>query len=256
MEDVAAVGWGAAFLAGLLSFLSPCVLPLAPVFIAYVTGVSLDVPAGGEVNGSRRAVLSTPYLLHVLAFVSGFSAVFVVLGASATALGRALFAHQEWFARAGGVLTIFLGLLLAGVLRVDVLQRDFRVHLRRKPGGWAGSFAVGCAFGFGWTPCVGPILGSILLLASGLESLGQGVLLLSVYAAGLAVPFVAGALFLDRFLSLFRKARGFLGWTEKAAGAFLVLMGILLATGGFSRLTGWTLLAFEPWVERLVEWGI
>jgi cytochrome c-type biogenesis protein len=256
--DSASAGFGAAFLAGVLSFLSPCVLPLVPVLIAFISGVSYEelsgTPPGVQTGGPRPPRL-LPFL-HVLTFVLGFSAVFILLGASATALGRALFDYQTWFLRVGGALVVLFGLFMMGLLPVNLLQKDLRVHWRQKPAGFAGSFLVGATFGFGWTPCVGPILGSILLLASSAESLGQGMALLSVYSLGLALPFLAAALLFNRFLAFFRRFRGVLNWVEKVSGAFLVLVGLLVATGQFTRLTGWMLQAFEPWMQWLMKMGI
>ncbi|HRY28619.1 MAG TPA: cytochrome c biogenesis protein CcdA [Elusimicrobiota bacterium] len=250
------VGVGAAFLAGVLTFLSPCVLPLIPVFLTFVTGVSFEeLSASASPDGGTRSQRRTT-LLHVTAFILGFSFVFVLLGASATFLGRVLFSHQEWFLRGGGVLIVLFGFLMMGLLPVGFLQKDFRVHLRQKPAGLAGSFLVGAVFGFGWTPCVGPILGSILLLASSSDSVRQGMFLLAVYSLGLALPFLAAALLFNGFLRFFRKIRWVMVWLERAAGAFMVLVGVLVAFGQFSRLTGWMLQAFEPWVDWLIRLGI
>jgi cytochrome c-type biogenesis protein len=182
--------------------------------------------------------------------------VFVAMGASATALGRSLFAYQKWFAAAGGVLLILLGLFMMGLLPLSFLMKDVRVHLRQKPAGLAGSFVVGATFAFGWTPCVGPILGAILLLASTAEAVWQGMFLLAVYSLGLAVPFLMSALLLERLLVVFRKSGRLAAWVERIAGAILLLVGLLLVTGQFTKLTGWMLQAFEPLVEWLMRLGI
>jgi cytochrome c-type biogenesis protein len=245
-----AIGLGAAFLAGLLTFVSPCVLPLIPVFLSFLTGVA-DLTGDGAGAPNRKQIF-----FHVLAFVAGFSAVFVLLGASATALGHVLFEHQDRILRVGGVIVVLFGLFMMGLIPVNFLNRDFRVHLRQKPAGFAGSFIVGAAFGFGWTPCVGPILGSILLMASTSESVWLGMKLLLVYSLGLAVPFLAAALLLENFLRLLRRLRGVLIWVERASGAFLVLVGALMVSGHFSRLTSWIAQGFSSWTDWLIKLGI
>jgi cytochrome c-type biogenesis protein len=223
------VGLPIALTAGVLSFLSPCVLPLVPSYLSFVTGMTLDELQEGE---QRQFVL-----LHSLLFVSGFSAVFIVLGASASYLGLFFNAYEEWVARIGGVLIIVLGLHLLGVFRVTALLREKRVHLAEKPTGKLGTVAVGAAFGAGWTPCIGPILGSILTLAGSSETVWSGVGLLFVYSVGLAVPFLLAAFALDRFLSAFKRFRRFIPWMERASGVLLVMLGLLLLTDRFTMLT-------------------
>ncbi|MBI4396417.1 MAG: sulfite exporter TauE/SafE family protein [Elusimicrobia bacterium] len=246
------LGFGAALIAGLISFISPCVLPLIPVFMTYLTGISFEDLTESKGPGIAPGIP----LFHVLAFVTGFSTVFILLGASATSLGRILFSYQEWFARVGGAVVALFGLFMTGMIPLAFLQKDLRVHLRRKPAGLLGSFIVGGTFAFGWTPCVGPVLGSILLLASEAESVGQGMLLLSFYSLGLAVPFILSALLFNWFIRLFRKMGPLLIWVERAAGAVLVAVGILVATGQFSRFTSWILVVSEPWVDWLAKKGI
>lgn len=228
-----------AFAAGFISFASPCLLPLIPTLWISVVGAV----QGNLASGSRG--LLRPFF-HALAFVLGFSAVFVALGASTAVFGEGLFARQLWFARAGGLFVILLGLLMTPA------PRNF--PLRRSVGG-AGSFLTGAAFGFGWTPCVGPVLGSILLIAGSSDSVGRGIGLLSFYSLGLAVPFLLSAL-LFAILLRFIQRRGRLPWIEITAGSLLALAGLLLATGYFARLTGWMLQTFEPWVDWLAERGI
>ena len=225
------VGLPIALAAGVLSFLSPCVLPLVPSYLSFVTGMTLDELQEGQ---ERQFVL-----LHSLLFVAGFSAVFILLGASASYMGLFFNAYEEWIAGIGGALIILLGLHLLGVFRFAALLREKRVYLAEKPTGKLGTIAVGAAFGAGWTPCIGPILGSILTLAGASETLWSGVGLLSVYSLGLAVPFLLSALALERFLSAFKRFRRFIPWMERASGTLLIVLGILLITGSFTILSGY-----------------
>lgn len=228
------LGFAVAFTAGLLSFLSPCVLPLIPSYATFVTGMSLDelTRAGGDRQG-RSTVL-----VHGLLFVLGFSLVFIALGASATFLGSLFNYYSEWVQRVGGVLLILFGVYLLGLIRLPGAGREYRVQLADKPAGYAGTMLVGVAFGAGWTPCIGPVLGGILTLAGTSGSLGQGVLLLAVYSAGLAVPFLLATLALDRFLAAFRRFRHWMPWVQRASGALLLVVGVLLVTGSFTVLSG------------------
>jgi cytochrome c-type biogenesis protein len=218
-----------AFAAGLLSFLSPCVLPLVPSYVGFITGMTLP-----EVTGRRRVALT-----HALLFVAGFSLVFILLGASATALGRALNYYQIWLQRIGGALIILFGLLCLGVFNLRLLNQERRLHLERKPVGYLGSLLVGMAFAAGWTPCIGPVLGGILGLAATSADVSRGMLLLAVYSAGLALPFLVAAVAVDSFLDWFQRFRRFLPWVMRISGLMLVLVGILLFTGEFTRLAGW-----------------
>jgi cytochrome c-type biogenesis protein len=226
MNEPETLGLAVAFAAGLLSFLSPCVLPLVPSYIGFLTGMTLP-----EMEGRRRVAL-----LHALLFVAGFSLVFILLGASATALGRALNYYQVWLQRIGGVLIIAFGLVCLGVIKADWLTQERRMHLEHKPVGFLGSALVGMAFGAGWTPCIGPVLGAILGLAATSADLSRGMLLLAVYSAGLAV---------EQFLDWFQRFRKYLPWVMRISGALLVLVGVLLLTGEFTRLAGW-LQSFTP----------
>jgi cytochrome c-type biogenesis protein len=229
MNEPAALGFIVAFIAGLLSFLSPCVLPLVPSYVGFITGMTLP-----EVSGRRRAALT-----HALLFVAGFSLVFVLLGASATALGRALNYYQVWLQRVGGVLIILFGLLCLGVFKVGLLTQERRLHLERKPVGYLGSALVGMAFGAGWTPCIGPVLGGILGLAATASDVSRGMQLLAVYSAGLAVPFLIAAVAVDSFLDWFQGFRRYLPWVMRLSGILLIVVGTLLVTGEFTRLAGW-----------------
>jgi cytochrome c-type biogenesis protein len=229
VNEPATLGVAVAFAAGLLSFLSPCVLPLVPSYVGFLTGMTLP-----ELEGRRRVAL-----LHALLFVAGFSFIFILLGASATALGRALNLYQVWLQRVGGLLIVLFGLVCLGVIKADWLTRERRVHLEQKPVGFLGSALVGMAFGAGWTPCIGPVLGAILGLAATSAELTRGILLLAVYSAGLAVPFLVAAVAVERFLDWFQRFRKYLPWVMKLSGALLVLVGVLLLTGEFTRLAGW-----------------
>jgi cytochrome c-type biogenesis protein len=239
VSEPATLGLFVAFAAGLLSFLSPCVLPLVPSYIGFLTGMSLP-----EMAGRRRVAL-----VHALLFVLGFSLVFMLLGASATALGRALNYYQHWLQRVGGVLIILFGLVCLGVLKTGFLNQEHRLQVEQKPVGYLGSALVGMAFGAGWTPCIGPVLGAILGLAATSQDLSRGLLLLGVYSAGLAVPFLIAAAALDAFLDWFQRFRRYLPWVMRVSGVLLIFVGILLATGEFTRLAGW-LQQFTPDVLR------
>lgn len=231
------VGIAIAFTAGLLSFLSPCVLPLVPSYLTFVTGMSLeDLQAG--VN--RKATF-----VHSLLFVFGFSLIFVLLGASASFLGQFFRQYELWIARIGGIIIIVLGLHMSGVLRITPLMREKRMHLNDKPVGYLGTLGVGMAFGAGWTPCIGPILGAILTYGFTQDTMWAGVGLLSVYSAGLAVPFLVTSLALDGFLQAFKRFRRWIPVVEKASGVLLIVLGLLLLTGQFTVLSAY-LTRFTP----------
>jgi cytochrome c-type biogenesis protein len=229
MTEPSSLGLAVAFLAGVLSFLSPCVLPLVPSYIGFLTGLTLP-----EISNRRRHTVT-----HAALFVLGFSLIFILLGAGATALGRALRFYEDWLARVGGVLIIIFGLYLLGVLKIPGLGTEKRVHIEDKPIGYLGSVLVGVAFGAGWTPCIGPVLGAILGLAATQADLGRGIGLLVAYSAGLAVPFLLAALAMDRFIDWFQAFRRHLGLVQKVSGALLLLVGVLLVSGQFTRLAGW-----------------
>jgi len=229
------VGLALAFTAGILSFLSPCVLPLIPSYITFITGMGFE-----DVTRSRRTTL-----VHALLFVSGFSLIFVALGIGATALGSLLLAYRDWISRLGGVLVIIFGLYMLGVLRIGAMARDTRVHLSDKPMGYLGTVLVGIAFGAGWTPCIGPILGAILTYASTSDDLSQGMLLLGTYSLGLAVPFLLSALAIERFLGAFQKFRRHMGTVNRVSGVLLIIVGVLMLTNWFTVLAGY-LDSFTP----------
>jgi cytochrome c-type biogenesis protein len=205
------------------------VLPLIPSYVGFLTGMSAE-----ELEHRRGTALA-----HGLWFVAGFSLVFVLLGAAASAVGSLLREHQLWLGRVGGILVILFGLYLIGALRPAFLMRERRIHLSRKPLGYFGSAIVGITFGAAWTPCIGPILGAIFTLAATQAGLGAGMALLGVYALGLAIPFLITALALDRFLGWFQRFRPYLVWVDRTAGALLILLGILLVTDRFTLLAGY-----------------
>jgi cytochrome c-type biogenesis protein len=226
MQPAASVGFGIAFTAGLLSFLSPCVLPLIPSYVTFVTGMSLD-----DVQRSRRAVLT-----HALLFTAGFTLTFLALGATATMMGRVLLAYRDWVSRIGGALIIVFGLYMLGVFNIRLFGQEKRVHLARKPVGYLGTALVGVAFGAGWTPCIGPILGAVLLYTSTSADLGRGLLLLLAYSLGLAIPFICAALAMSRFLGGLARFRTHMVWVMRSAGVLLITVGVLMALNDFSRL--------------------
>ena len=228
------LGLFVAFSAGLLSFLSPCVLPLVPSYATFITGMSLDELADHESRARRTA------LVHGLLFVAGFTAVFMLLGASATFLGGMMRYATTWLERIGGVMLILFGAYLLGILRLPGAGREWRMHLADKPAGYLGTVLVGVTFGAGWTPCIGPVLGGILTLAATRSSMGEGMGLLAVYSAGLAIPFLLSTLLIQRFLSAFRRMRGWLPWINRISGAMLLVLGVLMLTGQFFDSTAAT----------------
>lgn len=233
--EPASIGLLVAFSAGLLSFLSPCVLPLIPSYITFITGLSFD-----EVQSSRRVAL-----VHGLLFVLGFSLIFLALGATATVIGRVLFSQRDLITKVGGVMIIVFGLYLVGVLNIGFFARERRVHLANKPVGYLGTVLVGIAFGAGWTPCIGPILGSILLYASTEADLPRGLALLTAYSLGLGVPFILSALAVDRFMSFFQKFKKQMMWMQRGAGVLMIGIGVLMITNQFTILASY-LQQFTP----------
>ena len=233
--------------AGALSFLSPCVLPIFPSYLSFVTGLSLeDMQTGREAATRRRIILSA------LLFILGFSLVFVSMGASFSLLGSFLYDYQGGIRRAGGVLIVLFGLQVAGWLRVPFLLRERRVELRNRPAGYLGAFLVGVTFAAGWTPCIGPILGSVLSLASTAGTARTGTLLLAAYSLGLDVPFFLSALAVDRFFTVFDRFKRFLPVMNAVAGAVLILVGALLLTNYFSVLAALANRLTPQWlVNRL-----
>lgn len=234
--------------AGVISFLSPCVLPLFPSYLAYVAGVPLgDLQAGSADKRVRMRILR-----NALGFIAGFSLIFITLGASASAVGQLVFPYRLAFQKIGGVLIIFFGLYIAGLLKLPALAREWRPIRGENPGGFFGSVLVGMTFSSGWTPCIGPILGSILVLAGAGKTVGQGALLLSAYAFGLAVPFFLGALAVNRFLHFFARFKRALPVVNAVAGALLVLVGALVFSGYFTLLNGYLIQLTPSWLLQLL----
>ena len=222
------LGLTIAFGAGLLSFLSPCVLPLIPSYVTFITGLSIE-----DVQKSRRAAFA-----HSLLFVLGFTLIFLAFGATATALGQLLLYYREWITRVGGILIIVFGLYMLGVFNVSLFSRERRVHIANKPVGYLGTLLVGIAFGAGWTPCIGPILGSILTYAASSADLARGFWLLLAYSLGLAIPFLLSAIAVERFLDFFTKMKRQMGWITRTSGVLMIAIGILMVTNYFTVLAG------------------
>jgi cytochrome c-type biogenesis protein len=215
----------AAFAAGFLSFISPCVLPLIPGYISFVSGASLEDMRSGH-GAARRQVL-----LRSIMFVAGFSLVFIALGASATAIGRFILDKLPLLSKIAGVLIIVFGLHMMGAFRLGFLDAEKRAQTQRKPAGPVGALLVGIAFAFGWTPCIGPILAGILVVAGSRETIAEGVWLLTVYSLGLGVPFLLTSLAIDRFFSVAAKIRRHYHAIELVSGGLLVAIGVLIFTG-------------------------
>lgn len=215
-----------AFTAGLLSFLSPCVLPLVPSYVTFITGMGLD-----DAAKQKRAAL-----VHAGLFVLGFSFIFVAMGAGASVFGQMMREYRVWIARIGGVLMVLMGFWMLGIIKIGALQQERRFHVSDKPLGYLGTVVVGLAFGAGWTPCLGPTLGAILVLAANESELQKGITLLSFYSLGLAVPFLLSALLLDQFLGFFKSFKKNIGTVNRIAGVLLILVGIGMFTGWFAKL--------------------
>jgi len=226
----------AAFFAGLLSFLSPCVLPLVPPYLAYLAGASLRRRAEGETPGGARRDAA----LAAVLFVAGFSSVFIAFGASASAIGALVLRYSPQLAIVAGIVIILMGLHFLGLTRFSVLMREKRLAMAKPVGLW-GAYAMGLAFAFGWTPCIGPILAAILAVAASRETVGQGAGLLAVYSAGLGIPFVLAAFAIEPAMAAIARFRRHLETVEKVMGGLLVLTGIAFLTGYVSEAGFWLL---------------
>ena len=226
-----------ALLAGTISFLSPCVLPIVPPYLAYMSGVSMS-ELTSEQAAKRKAVLAA------LFFVMGLSTVFLFLGFTASAFGKFFLQNQELFSQVAGVVVIVFGLHFIGVFRIPFLDREARIETGDTGGSAFGAYVLGLAFAFGWTPCIGPQLGAILSLAAGEASIARGTLLLGVYAAGLGIPFLLAAVFLNRAMGVMNKLKPHMGLIEKIMGGLLLLVGLMLVTGAFSTFSYWLLETF------------
>lgn len=236
------MSYGGAALAGLLSFLSPCILPMVPFYLCYMAGLSMQElrSTGGIAPGAQRRLV-----VQAVAFALGVTTIFVLLGLGATALGRVFLQWKEtlsWIA--GGVLIIF-GLHFLGLLRIGFLYREARIEAGAKPTTLFGAYIMGLAFGFGWTPCVGPALAAILMVASGMGDLWRGGTLLLVYGLSMTLPFVIAALFAGPFLSWVARHRNLLGYVEKVMGVMLIVFGLLIATNSVNLIAAWLISNFD-----------
>lgn len=224
--------------AGLLSFLSPCVLPLVPPYLSYLAGTTLDEWTDESAKGINRRALAA-----ALAFVLGFSTVFVLLGAGASVIGGFLRQNSVEIGWIAGAVIILMGLHFIGIIRIPLLAREARLNVE-KPAGVAGAYIMGLAFAFGWSPCIGPVLGSVFAVAGSEASVARGMFLLAVYSAGLGIPFLLAALMMGPFVRLMKRFRHHMGKVEKVMGVFLVLTGIAFMTGTFTAMGTWLLDAF------------
>jgi len=224
-----------AFAAGLVSFLSPCVLPLVPGYISIISGSSLDQLKAREKDSS----LFRTVLLNSVMFIIGFSITFILLGATATWIGRLLLSHQRLFSRLAGLILIVFGIHLTGLVKINALYRDKRFHNVEKPRGLLGALVLGLAFAFGWTPCIGPILASIMTIASTKETVSQGMFLLAIYSAGLGIPFLLTSVALNKFLSFYGRFKRHFHAVEVLSGGLVIAVGVLILTGSLTRLAGW-----------------
>jgi cytochrome c-type biogenesis protein len=223
----------AAFVAGLVSFLSPCVLPLVPGYVSLISG------AGVEELRNHESQLFRKMMLNSISFIVGFSVVFITLGAISTEVGQLLARYKSTLAQVAGVVIILFGLHLTGIFRINALYADKRLHNVKGGSSPAGAFLIGFAFAFGWTPCVGPILAVILTFAAAQDSVFKGILLLAVYSLGLAVPFLVTAFALERFLKFYGRFKSFMHGVEVASGALLIALGVLLVFGRFTLISNY-----------------
>lgn len=226
------VTYPAALAFGFLSFFSGCVLPLIPVYFTFITGYSLDQLTDAPTTAIRRKVI-----VSTLAFVLGFSTIFVLLGASASLVGGLVDGYKDAIRIAGGILILAMGLHLTGIIRIPGLDFEKRIHIQEKPLHLFGTFIVGMAFGAGWSPCIGPTLGSILVIAANADTVWQGVGLLSVYSFGLAIPFLMLSVFIHLVLAFIKKANRLIRYVNVTAGILLLIMGVLLLTNRLSILS-------------------
>lgn len=240
------VSFAAAAGAGILSFLSPCVLPLVPAYLCFVAGTSLDQLVEKD---KVDPALSRRVLLSAIAFVLGFSTVFIIMGASASAINQLVIEHVEIIGKVAGAVIVLFGLHYMGLLRIGFLYREARINPESRPASWLGAYVIGLAFAFGWTPCVGPILASILTIAGSRSDLGYGVSLLATYALGLGIPFLLAALAIKPFMGFMGRFRRHLHKVEIAVGGLLVLTGILIFTNSLGQFSYFLLETF-PWLAR------
>src|SRR5690606_6214339 len=228
---------------GLISFLSPCVLPLVPAYLCLVAGTSLEeLTAEGE--GARRKGVNWRVVVTAFIFVLGFSTVFILLGASASYINRLVVSHLDILSKIAGGIIILFGIHMTGLVRIPLLYREARFNTIDKPQNWFGPYVIGLAFGFGWTPCIGPVLGTILAIAASDSSLGYGVSLLGIYSLGLGIPFILAAFALNGFLGFARRFRRYFRLVEVGTGLILIVTGLLIFTGRCQLLAYWFLETF------------
>jgi cytochrome c-type biogenesis protein len=240
------VGILAALTAGLISFVSPCVLPVVPAYLSFVSGMSIEEMKGSGATGASRLRL----FLNCLAFVAGFSTVFIMLGASATVVGGFLNENAKILSKVAGVIIVIFGLHTMGVFKIPFLNYEKRFHQNQKSAGLLGSFLVGLAFAFGWTPCIGPILGAILGVAAEAETVGKGILLLAVYSLGLGIPFLLAGLFVESFFRVSSGVKKQFALIEKISGVFMIVVGLMIFFDLFTMLSTWVSQAL-PWLSTL-----
>ncbi len=221
-----------AFSAGVLSFFSPCVLPLVPSYLIFISGASIEKYSDLSTREHKKTLL-----LHALSFIVGFSLVFISLGLSSSLLGNLFSTYERWIVRIGGVILVLFGLNMLNILKIPFLNQEKMVHLKGKPIGLVGSFVIGVTFSLGWTPCIGPVLASILLIASTTSSAAQGAYLLSLYSLGLAVPFFVAALLVGHLLRFMQKYGWIMKYSSYVIGGLLIVIGVLLATGYYTRIS-------------------
>ncbi len=238
MENVSIL---TAFVFGIISFISPCVLPIVPGYLSFISGSTLD-----EMVNSARTVLVRKVTTNSLLFVLGFSVIFIALGASATVVGQFLLGKLDLFSKIAGIIIVVFGLHMVGLFRIRFLNYEKKFHTQRKIGP-LGSFVAGLAFAFGWTPCIGPVLAGILAIAAQQDSIGKGILLLTVYSLGLGIPFLLTSLSINAFLAFFRKFNRYIRWVEITGGVLLIVVGILIMTNNLTVLSGY----FSKWFPFL-----
>ncbi len=243
------ISFWSAFFAGLVSFISPCILPIVPPYLCYLAGISLD-----ELTESRENTKAAAgrVFIAALAFVFGFATVFISLGATASFVGKAITQYLDTLSILAGVVILIMGLHFLGLFKISMLYREARVQVKSKPAGLAGSYLMGLAFAFGWTPCVGPVLAAILFVAGAEDSAMRGATLLFSYSMGIGLPFLAAALFAGPFMNFMARFKKHLGKVEKFMGAMLVITGIMFMTGQVSRVSAWMLETFPVFNSLLL----
>jgi cytochrome c-type biogenesis protein len=227
------VSFPAAFVAGILSFFSPCVLPLIPAYFTFITGFSIE-----ELTEKYNSEIRKKVFLSTFLFVLGFSLVFILMGASASYLGGLMYTYKKLIRIIGGILIIILGIHLTGIIRIPGLDFEKRITLEKKPLHFLGTLIIGMAFGAGWSPCIGPLLGSILIIAGSQETVWQGVILLGIYSAGLAIPFIIISIFINFLLTFIKKASKVLKYVNVVAGVVLIVVGLILVSNKLYVFSG------------------